>query len=124
METLKVNHSDANINGCHLQGYVYSTKEKIKQVIGRANVEQLDMWSIDLLDKILTEWTLVFPDGKSATIYDWKLDKPLEQTEEYRWHIGGKSFDVVDRITKLLDREERYEIDNEEHNKSTTITGV
>lgn len=124
METLKVNHSDANINGTHLQGYVYSTKEKIKQVLGRANVEQLDLWNIDLLDKVLTEWTLVFPDGEVATIYDWKLDKPLEQTEEYRWHIGGNSFDVVDRITKLLDREEKYEIDNEEHNKSTTITGV
>lgn len=124
METLKVNHSDANINGNHLQGYVYSTKEKIKQVLGRANVEQLDMWDIDLLDKILTEWTLVFPDGNSATIYDWKLDKPLEQTEEYRWHIGGNSFDVVDRITKLLDREDEYEIDNEEHDKSTTFTGV
>jgi hypothetical protein len=124
METLKVNHSDANTDGS-LQGYLYdTTKEQIKKVIGRANVEQLDLWNIDLLDKILTEWTLVFPDGASATIYDWKLDKPLEQTEEYRWHIGGKSFDVVDRITRLLKGEDKYEIDNEEHNKSTTITGV
>ena len=52
-------------------------------------------------DKIRVEWDIKFEDGAVATIYDWKEynRKPEEVTN---WHIGGNSFDVVQRVYDLL----------------------
>lgn len=52
-------------------------------------------------DKIRVEWDIQFEDGLVATIYDWKEHKraPEEVTD---WHIGGRGFEVVQRVYDLL----------------------
>jgi len=56
-------------------------------------------------DKIRVEWDIKFQDGEVATIYDWKEYKraPEDVTD---WHIGGRSFEVVQRVYDILKHKE------------------
>jgi len=57
------------------------------------------------------EWTILFPDGEVATIYNWKNGKnycgpdapPVEEIRE--WNVGGYTTDVVLRLHQLLMKE-------------------
>lgn len=51
--------------------------------------------------KVRVEWDIQFEDGLVATIYDWKEHNraPEEVTD---WHIGGRGFEVVQRVYDLL----------------------
>lgn len=54
--------------------------------------------------KVRVEWDIKFQDGEVATIYDWKEYKrrPEDVTD---WHIGGRSFEVVQRVYDILKEE-------------------
>ena len=55
--------------------------------------------------KVRVEWDLKFNDGEVATIYDWKeYDRRPEDVTD--WHIGGRSFEVVQRVYDILQHKE------------------
>lgn len=88
--------NDANINGTSLKGYIKTTYAKLFDVFGEPY-----RGPDDAGDKVTCEWRIQFDDGTVATIYDWKLDST--PFEEYRWHIGGRSMDAVDRVLTAMD---------------------
>ena len=84
--------------GTSLRGYIDTTLETLINTFGEPQ-----RWD-DELDKVTTEWTIVFDDGTVATIYDWKryeLGAP-GMNEVYDWHIGGESNDAVERVSSAL----------------------
>jgi hypothetical protein len=57
--------------------------------------------------KTQAEWVIRLPDGKIATIYNYKnsrsySDANPEVTQVRQWHIGGHSSDVVDRLLGMM----------------------
>jgi hypothetical protein len=80
---------DAMCDGTSLQGYIRAYYHQLVAVFGEP----------DMLggDKTTAEWCLEFEDGTVATIYDWKeCEIPMGL---HRWHIGGRNYDAVDRVT-------------------------
>jgi hypothetical protein len=80
---------DAMCDGTSLQGYIRAYYHQLVEVFGEP----------DMLggDKVTAEWCLEFEDGTVATIYDWKeYETPMGL---HRWHIGGKDYNAVDRVT-------------------------
>jgi hypothetical protein len=57
-------------------------------------------------DKVQAEWVLSFTskDGREiiATIYDWKQYEQGIPTDEYAWHVGGRSTDAIIAVSDLL----------------------
>ena len=55
------------------------------------------------------EWEGETESGRVFTIYDWKEYRPLSNTEDIRWHIGGYNFmatreaydEIIDAIIKI-----------------------
>lgn len=88
---------DVDPNGACLQGYVVTNYTRLVEVFG--NPTEGPNTNID--DKVTCEWCLKFEDDTVATIYDWKeWSTPMG---EHRWHIGGKSFEAVERIYEALE---------------------
>lgn len=85
---------NVDVNGTSLRGYIKTTRAAIEAVFGAPD-ETYD-------DKVTTEWDIQFEDGTIATIYDWKLGFAPGMDEKYEWHIGGKSFDAVERVEQAL----------------------
>jgi hypothetical protein len=102
-----INHEASDSNGTHLQGDVTATKRDLKGLLGKPLFE-----SFYADDKVLTEWIIEFKDGMVATLYDWKLDEPLQMDDNYAWHIGGHKKEVVERVRQLIKGEVEYEIEN------------
>jgi hypothetical protein len=76
-------------NGTHLQGYMEAYYHELVEVFGEPEGGG---------DKTTVEWVLSFADGTVATIYDWKeYETPMGL---YRWHIGGRNYKAVDRVTR------------------------
>lgn len=93
-------------SGTSLMGYIDTTLETLINTFGEPQ-----RWD-DENEKVTTEWTIVFDDGTTATIYDWKryeLGAP-SLTENYEWHIGGDSKDAVDRVSSALKLPARADI--------------
>lgn len=40
-------------------------------------------------DKVNFEWFMETESGEVFTIYDWKEYRPLRETENIEWHVGG-----------------------------------
>lgn len=92
------------ISGTGLKGYVTTTFDHIKSVLGDPMYGPTN----DPYDKVTCQWVLTFKDGTVASIYDYKTGKtPMG---EYRWHIGGKG-KAVEYVTHLLglEAEDMYE---------------
>lgn len=90
-----VNDDSININGSHLQGYVFGSYYQLVEKLGEP---QLDMDG----EKVRAEWTIqVIIDKKKvvATIYDWKEFQPIANVTD--WHIGGFDEDAV-RLIKAI----------------------
>ena len=102
-----INHEASDSSGTYLQGGVTATKRDLKGLLGKPLFE-----SFYADDKVLTEWIIEFADGMVATIYDWKLDEPLQMDDTYAWHIGGHKKEVVERVRQLVKGEVEYEIEN------------
>lgn len=86
-----------NTSGTHLMGRINLPFHKITSALGdpiRFNADEGD-------GKVRIEWDIKFQDGEIATIYDWKEYKrrPEDVTD---WHIGGRSFEVVQRVYDIL----------------------
>jgi hypothetical protein len=97
----KTNNPKTNVNGTSLQGYVSTTFDKLKELLGPAGEGSAD-------GKTNVEWTLEFVDGTVATIYDWKMSNI--PTETYDWHIGGKSKKAVEYIQEALKLETKLSL--------------
>ena len=82
---------NADVNGTSLQGYVYTTYDKIVEVFGNPTSSG---------DKTTCEWDITFDDGTVATIYDWKECQTPKGY--YDWHIGGRSKWAVELVTNLI----------------------
>lgn len=85
-------YRDANIQGTSYKGVMRAYYHEIVAVFGEPDHGPNGRD----LDKVTCEWDLEFEDGTVATIYDWK--EPETPFGLYEWHIGGKSYDAVDRV--------------------------
>jgi hypothetical protein len=81
--------------GSSLQGYLEATAHEVTAILGPQDPEAFDP------DKTRNEWTLMFDDGHVATVYDY-YHSPRHPDETFRWHVGGRTTIVVDRLSALL----------------------
>ena len=50
------------------------------------------------------EWEGETESGKVFTVYDWKEYRPLSNTEDVRWHIGGFNYmDTMEAREEILE---------------------
>ena len=105
----KVIVNNASVNGTCLQGYVKTTLRVLKSILGKPEYEEEYGYP---MDKVTTEWNLTFPCGTVATIYDWKLPRQPSYDEEYEWHVGGNGKIAEVLVNRLINGEEKYEIEN------------
>lgn len=88
-----------------LQGHVYTTYARLVEVLGEP-VNDGDGYKTD------AQWSLVFPDGVIATVYNWKngrnyLGADGDAVEDItEWNVGGTHQEVVDRVNELVRRPE------------------
>jgi len=100
---MKYTITDTEINptGTSLQGYITTTYDNLVEKFGEPVYKaERDGFS----DKVWTEFQLEFEDEEGyiikATIYDWKEEGPgTARNGEYRWHIGGNTYDAVEAVT-------------------------
>jgi hypothetical protein len=89
-----------NIDGTHLQGEIQANYIDLIDAFGEPTTG--DEYKVD------AEWLIVFEDGTRATIYNWKDGRNYNgdegtPTDEIKdWHIGGFTFDAVERIQEVL----------------------
>ena len=57
-------------------------------------------WVIDGKVYFTDQWGEKDWEYIKATVYNWKTGGT--PTEEYDWHIGGKSFDAVEFIEEII----------------------
>jgi hypothetical protein len=99
MTLKKVNTAD--INGTCLQGYVFTTYQKLVETFGEPG-DNFDDYKSD------AEWTLTDESGNVVTIYNWKDGPnycgaegiPVEQITE--WHIGGRNEMAVVLVSEAI----------------------
>ena len=98
-----------DIDGTSLVGYVDVTLAQLEEAFGPSTFVG-DEWKVD------REWSIIWPDGERATIYNYK-DGEAYTGGRYRvadvtcWHIGGTSTAVIERVGKLLGRPARNWLD-------------
>ena len=95
------------VNGTSYQGNVSTTYSTLENLFGKPTFTTGDPY-----EKTQMEWVI---DGKvyytdqwgekdweyiKATVYNWNTGGT--PTEEYYWHIGGKSFEAVDFIQEII----------------------
>ena len=95
------------VNGTSYQGNVSTTYSTLENLFGKPTFTTGDPY-----EKTQMEWVI---DGKvyftdqwgekdweyiKATVYNWKTGGT--PTEEYDWHIGGKSFEAVELIEEII----------------------
>ncbi len=87
---------DAIVNGTSYKGIIRAYYHELVEVFGEPDHGPNNFEH----DKVTCEWNLQFEDGTVATIYDWKeSETPMGQ---YDWHIGGKSFEAVERVFETM----------------------
>ena len=96
-----------NINGTSLQGSIKATYLELCEVFGKPTYTDADPyekvnaeWAVQA--RTLSSWADDEEDAEDSvfTIYNWKMG--YIPTEEYDWHIGGKSYEAVDIATTIL----------------------
>ena len=107
-----ITHNDKDdilTGGTSLRGYIKVTYETLCSIFGEPNGS--DGYKSD------AEWEVEWSDGTVATIYNWKDGKNycgeedgLDAEDIVEWHIGGKSYGVVDRIERLVKKVEEIYI--------------
>ena len=93
-------------HGTSLQGYVTTTYDKLLAVLGKPTYTDGDPyekvnceWVLDV--KAVDEWDEDDFTYETVTIYNWKTG--YTPTEEYDWHVGGKSFRAQDLVKEILE---------------------
>ena len=100
----------SGFNGTSYQGNVTTNYSTLENLFGKPSISTGDPY-----EKVQTEW---FIEGKvfytdqwgerdweyvKATVYNWKTEgTPIG---EYDWHIGGKSYESVDFIQEIINRQ-------------------
>jgi hypothetical protein len=97
--------------GTSLQGYKTTTYARLCEVLGPPTFTSADPY-----DKVNCEWVIdaQYYDAncveeidyddweyETVTIYNWKDGRI--PTEEYQWHVGGKSIWSTDVVDMILD---------------------
>ena len=88
-----------NIAGTSLQGYVRTDYNTLISVFGAPTI-----YNEDPTDKTTREWWILFENGVTATIYDWKryeMGAP-GGTLMMDWNVGGSKREAVDLIRERL----------------------
>jgi len=93
------NQQRINIGGTSLQGYVSTRYRDLVAKLGEPM--QGDGYKVD------AEWNLLFEDGTTAAIYNWKngpayLGDMASITAIDEWNIGGSSPRVVELVKEAL----------------------
>jgi hypothetical protein len=87
-------------NGGSLKGYVLTNFRTLCETFGTPTYGPFDA-----ADKVTCEWKIVTGEGLLVTIYDWKEgETPMG---DYEWHIGGHSFENVEWVGRMLNRQTR-----------------
>jgi hypothetical protein len=89
--------------GSSLRGCIEVTYAQIVKAFGEPMREGFDDYKSD------AEWAIVFEDGTTATIYNWKdgvnycgeQGTPTEQITD--WHIGGFNEKALERVSEVLE---------------------
>lgn len=95
-----VNDPSIGTCGTSLMGHLATSYETLVRRFGKP--AEGDGFKTD------AAWTLRFPNGQVATIYNWKDGKAylgesdLEVEDIDQWHIGGYSRDVVGLVHDAL----------------------
>ena len=97
-----------NVVGTSLQGTIQTTYDKLVEIFGKPTYTDADPY-----EKVACEWVMkvamvdrpIFTNMKSdilhtITIYSWKLGRI--PTEQYDWHIGGKTGQVVEIVESII----------------------
>ena len=104
------NDIDININGSSLKGHINIPHYKLVDRFGEPQV-----WDDYKTD---AQWVIEFDDGLVATIYNWKNgvnycgDDGIPTNDITEWNIGGKSMEVVDRITTIINEDKQMKTIN------------
>ena len=71
---------------------IVASLEELRQVLGKPIIEENDG-----RDKVNFEWEMETDSEDMFTVYDWKEYRPLSETEEIEWHIGGFNKSATER---------------------------
>ena len=98
------NDASVKVTGTALQGFINTTYDDIVAAFGeptythgdKTNVE----WNLEFVIKLQDAPGSFIEEVVVATIYDWK--RPSTPMDEYDWHIGGFSTQVIECVYSLL----------------------
>jgi len=71
---------------------IVASVEELRQILGEPVIE-----GNDGQDKTNFEWEMETDSEDTFTVYDWKEYRPLSETEEIEWHIGGFNKSATER---------------------------
>jgi hypothetical protein len=76
---------------------IHTSVEQLKQILGTP-------YSVnnDGLDKVNFEWIMETDNGEVFTVYDWKKYRPISETEEIEWHIGGYGKSITEQAKREI----------------------
>ena len=77
---------------------IKASVEELKQILGEPEYHVNDGEG-----KINFEWEMECEDGDVFTVYDWKEYRPITETEQIEWHIGGLNRDVTEKAKKEIE---------------------
>jgi len=73
---------------------ITATPQQLITILGEPNNNSGD-------GKVNMEWVCENNDGALITIYDWKENRPINNNEDIKWHIGGRG--IKDTLTAKLE---------------------
>jgi len=73
---------------------ITATPQQLITILGEPNNNSGD-------GKVNMEWVCENNDGVLITIYDWKENRPINNNENIKWHIGGRG--IKDTLTAKLE---------------------
>lgn len=92
-------HADFDVSGTSFIAAIKCSMQQIKLVFGEPT------YVGDIDGKIRCEWLIEFYEEErdeytTATIYDWKDDKPLVWVTD--WHVGGYQYGALECIERAF----------------------
>ena len=73
---------------------ITATPQQLITILGEPNNNSGD-------GKVNMEWVCENNDGALITVYDWKENRPINNNEDIKWHIGGRG--IKDTLTAKLE---------------------
>lgn len=82
--------------GTSLQGYVYTTYDKLVRAFGQPDIGP----NASERDGSTCKWSLAFDDSVVVTIYDDNVN--YTPKDSYDWRIGGFDVAALTRVQKIV----------------------